>query len=82
MRHTPCHAGHDRQTGGNGCTLKVFGFAGRVFGERRNGNVEAGEAGEAAEDEEGEEEGVEGAAEAEGEGGDGRRDAKGDLLVS
>lgn len=77
--HARRHRGHDAQTRRDGQALEVFGFAGCVFGEGGDGDVEAGEACETAEDEEGEEEGVEGGAEAEGEGAGGGGDAEGDL---
>jgi hypothetical protein len=77
----PCHGGREPERSRNRRAFKVLGFAGRVFGQHSDGDVEAREAGQAAEDEEGEEDVVEGRADAHGEGGSSGGDAEGDLRV-
>jgi hypothetical protein len=77
--HPVRHDLHVDQRHGDGCAFEVLGFAGRVFGNHGDGDVEARETGEAAEDEEGEQDVVDGGAEAEGEGCGGGADTEGDL---
>lgn len=42
LAYTPSHTGDDSQTCWYWCTFEVFAFSGCVFGQGRDGNVEAG----------------------------------------
>lgn len=77
--HAHSHQGDENEGRGNGEAFKVLRFARRVFGDKRDCRVEAGETGDAGANEEGEEERVEGCAEAEGKGEEGWRNSERDL---
>jgi hypothetical protein len=79
-----CHDRIHAQRGGNGRSLEVFRLASRIFGQRGDGDVEAGQARKTAEDEERKQEVIGRGTDANRESTDSGRNAEGDLasLVS